>query len=293
MASAGSDWLTNPATQITWGLNYIQGPIRRSDHSTCAFRREPLVLRVMSSTRVAHNPVVRTGLQVLAFGTAVAFVLLFAVDPQSVGANASQQYAPTIDAAAGADQSLSVAAGQSVSVTRDGYTVTDAPPPPAPVPAAVSVPVSSGAVAGASGGCEANVVPTPGLPAAGSYQGIAYQAVMGYGWGEQNYYYLLALWNRESGWNPRGAQFLFGSPRHPSGASGFEDGPGLGVRSQRADQLGPCSTSRASTARPARPGPRQRTAAGTDRAHSPFRIPGRSVRAQRTAPHSLGSTHEA
>jgi hypothetical protein len=25
MASAGADWLTSPATQITWGLNYIQG----------------------------------------------------------------------------------------------------------------------------------------------------------------------------------------------------------------------------------------------------------------------------
>jgi resuscitation-promoting factor RpfB len=25
MASAGSDWLTNPATQIRWGLGYIQG----------------------------------------------------------------------------------------------------------------------------------------------------------------------------------------------------------------------------------------------------------------------------
>ncbi|UFU07396.1 G5 domain-containing protein [Ruania halotolerans] len=25
MASAGSDWRTNPATQITWGLNYIEG----------------------------------------------------------------------------------------------------------------------------------------------------------------------------------------------------------------------------------------------------------------------------
>jgi resuscitation-promoting factor RpfB len=25
MASAGADWLTNPATQITWGLNYIEG----------------------------------------------------------------------------------------------------------------------------------------------------------------------------------------------------------------------------------------------------------------------------
>jgi hypothetical protein len=25
MASAGADWQTNPATQITWGLGYIQG----------------------------------------------------------------------------------------------------------------------------------------------------------------------------------------------------------------------------------------------------------------------------
>jgi len=25
MASAGSDWMTNPATQIKWGLGYIQG----------------------------------------------------------------------------------------------------------------------------------------------------------------------------------------------------------------------------------------------------------------------------
>ena len=25
MASVGADWRTNPATQITWGLNYIGG----------------------------------------------------------------------------------------------------------------------------------------------------------------------------------------------------------------------------------------------------------------------------
>ena len=25
MATAGSDWQTNPATQIKWGLGYIQG----------------------------------------------------------------------------------------------------------------------------------------------------------------------------------------------------------------------------------------------------------------------------
>jgi hypothetical protein len=24
MATAGADWQTNPVTQITWGLNYIQ-----------------------------------------------------------------------------------------------------------------------------------------------------------------------------------------------------------------------------------------------------------------------------
>jgi len=181
----------------------------------------------MSSTRATQNPVVRTGLQVLAFGTAVAFVMLFAVDPQSVGANASQQFAPTISAEAGADQSLSVAAGQSTSVTRDGYTVTDAPPPPpAPVPAAVSVPVSTGAAATAGGGCSANVVPTPGLPAAGSYQDIAYQGVMSRGWSEQEYYYLLALWNRESGWNPEAHNASSGAHGIPQALPGSKMGPG-------------------------------------------------------------------
>ena len=37
MESAGADWLTNPATQITWGLNYIQGrygdPVSALAHS--------------------------------------------------------------------------------------------------------------------------------------------------------------------------------------------------------------------------------------------------------------------
>jgi hypothetical protein len=40
MASVGADWLTNPATQITWGLNYIQGgygdPIAALAHSDSA-----------------------------------------------------------------------------------------------------------------------------------------------------------------------------------------------------------------------------------------------------------------
>ena len=40
MASAGADWLTNPATQITWGLGYIAGrygtPCGAWDHSESA-----------------------------------------------------------------------------------------------------------------------------------------------------------------------------------------------------------------------------------------------------------------
>ncbi|SDZ28730.1 aggregation-promoting factor C-terminal-like domain-containing protein [Herbiconiux ginsengi] len=168
----------------------------------------------MSSTRVSANPVIRTGIQVMAFGVAAAFVLLFAVDPHSVGANASQSFAPTVVAAAGGEQSLDVAAGTVPSVTRDGYTVKDPPAPePVVVPVAVKAAPSTDSSAPAAGGCEANSVPTPGPPESGSLQDIAYQAVMGYGWGEQNYYYLLALWNRESGWNPTAS--------NPSGAYGI------------------------------------------------------------------------
>ncbi|MGA1838437.1 transglycosylase SLT domain-containing protein [Herbiconiux sp. 11R-BC] len=168
----------------------------------------------MSASRTSTNPVVRTGLQVTAFAVAVAFVGLFALSAHSVGANASEAYAPTVNASVGGQQSLSVAAGGGLAVSRDAYTVTAAP---APEPVVVPVSVAAGSAASTSAapaaGCEANVVPTPGPPAPGTLQDIAYQAVLGYGWGEQNYYYLLALWNRESGWNPTAS--------NPSGAYGI------------------------------------------------------------------------
>lgn len=182
----------------------------------------------MSLNRTSTNPVVRTGLQVMAFGVAAAFVLLFAVDPHSVGANASESFRPTVVEASGTAQSLDVAAGAGLAVTRDGYSVTAAPPPPppAPEPVAVATPVSTGGAAAASGGCEANVVPTPGPPEAGSLQDIGYQAVMGYGWGIQNYYYLLALWNRESGWNPEANNASSGAHGIPQALPGSKMGPG-------------------------------------------------------------------
>jgi hypothetical protein len=38
MASAGSDWLTNPATQITWGMNYIRSTYGSPCHAYDQFR---------------------------------------------------------------------------------------------------------------------------------------------------------------------------------------------------------------------------------------------------------------
>jgi hypothetical protein len=160
---------------------------------------------------------VRVALQVLAFSCAAAFVLVFAVEPHSNAALASQEYAPTINQRYGGTQDLAIAGVNGAAISRDSYGVTDPPPPPPVQPAAAlrvsSDPTASSGASSGSSDCTANVVPTPGLPDPGSLQDIAYQAVMGYGWGEQNYYYLLALWNRESGWNPTAS--------NPSGAYGI------------------------------------------------------------------------
>lgn len=67
----------------------------------------------------------------------------------------------------------------SHSISRDTYSITD-PPPPEPV---------------------APSAPAAGVPDPGSAQAIAYGIVMAMGWGEGEYSCLVALWNRESGWN--------------------------------------------------------------------------------------------
>lgn len=73
------------------------------------------------------------------------------------------------------------------SLTRDIYasTITDPPPPPPP-PVAVRV---------------ASSAPAAGVPDPGSAKAVAYEIVASYGWGEGEYNCLVALWNRESGWN--------------------------------------------------------------------------------------------
>jgi hypothetical protein len=190
----------------------------------------------MTLRQTSPNPVVRAGLKTLAFGVAASFVLLFAVNAHSAEAQPTGTFGPEVSTASVAGQSLT-ASGESSAIARDGYTVTDPPAPePVPVPAVVAAPApkdddeddEAGAPAApaASAGCEANVVPTPGPPAPGSLQDIAYQAVIGYGWGEQNYYYLLALWNRESGWNPAAHNASSGAHGIPQALPGSKMGPG-------------------------------------------------------------------
>ena len=67
----------------------------------------------------------------------------------------------------------------SQAISRDTFSITD-PPPPEPV---------------------APSAPAVGVPDPGSAQAIAYGMVMAAGWGEGEYNCLVALWNRESGWN--------------------------------------------------------------------------------------------
>jgi hypothetical protein len=75
-------------------------------------------------------------------------------------------------------QSLMVEGAYLPSVARDGYTVTV----PEPEPVLVSAPAA-------------------GVPDPGSAQAIAHDIVLGMGWSEAEYGCLVALWDRESGWN--------------------------------------------------------------------------------------------
>ncbi|AXH36499.1 lytic transglycosylase domain-containing protein [Humibacter sp. BT305] len=159
----------------------------------------------MSLKRDVH-PGVRIGLQVVAFGVAAAFVGLFALQPRTASLANAAYYAPDNAVGSSASQSLATSGSASSTVSRDGYQVTE-PPAPEPVVAPVAVTSGSGSSsssgsAGAPADCRALSVPQPGPPEPGTPKDAGYQAVLAHGWDVQEYYYLLALWNRESGWNP-------------------------------------------------------------------------------------------
>jgi hypothetical protein len=82
-------------------------------------------------------------------------------------------------------QTFVLAADVTPVMTRDGFSVTTAPPPPPKT-------ASTGRVTGA---------PHAGAPDPGSAQAIARQMLADRGMGDDQFDCLVSLWNRESHWN--------------------------------------------------------------------------------------------
>jgi Transglycosylase SLT domain len=130
-------------------------------------------------------------LALLAFGATFGMMLVMIVDPYS-GAYADVAVTKAQWVSRDA-QHLTVAASYKVRVTRDGYKVT-----------VIKAPKLATASVGA---------PVAGTPDPGSAKAIAKQLLDAKGWGSDQYNCLVALWDRESGWNVYAA--------NPSGAYGI------------------------------------------------------------------------
>ncbi|MCW4384831.1 transglycosylase SLT domain-containing protein [Salinibacterium sp. SYSU T00001] len=122
----------------------------------------------------------RLALQFFAFTVAAGVMLVSVVAPNApqtaqAGADA------TVQADADVAQSLRVQAVAIEPLGRDTFAVKAYVPPPPPK-------VASGA-------------PAAGTPDPGSAKAIAFEMVAARGWGTGEYDCLVALWNKESGWN--------------------------------------------------------------------------------------------
>lgn len=130
-----------------------------------------------------------------AFGVAAACVI------GPTGAAVAESDADTgrtvFASAVAAPQSLVVQASveSEGGIEREGYTAYVTPTPtPTPTPTQ-SAQGSSGGGGGGTGWAPPAVTPDPG-----SAQAIAFDMVMGYGWGQADFDCLVALWHKESGW---------------------------------------------------------------------------------------------
>ncbi|MFB9642299.1 lytic transglycosylase domain-containing protein [Agromyces lapidis] len=139
----------------------------------------------VTRSRPTRGPVKQAASVLFAFFAASGLVLVNIVDPYS-GATASAEFAFDGDRFDG-ESAQSIAAGTGYEVTLGGpenYVVEEKPE-------VVVVPASSG-----SGWAPPAVTPDPG-----SAQAYAAGAVAARGWGAGEFDCLVALWNKESGWN--------------------------------------------------------------------------------------------
>jgi hypothetical protein len=159
----------------------------------------------------------RVALSLFAFLAITAFAFLNVTDPYA-GATASPYYQPAAaDPSSRLVQDVALDPDYQLStISRDNFTITDAPKP-------VVVPAPTTSSSGGSSKLGAAAVPDPG-----SAQAYAYSAVQARGWGEDQYSCLVSLWNRESGWRVNAA--------NSSGAYGIPQAlPGSKMASAGAD----------------------------------------------------------
>ncbi|MHA6667609.1 aggregation-promoting factor C-terminal-like domain-containing protein [Homoserinimonas sp. A447] len=123
-------------------------------------------------------------LRTFAFTIAAAVMLVFAIAPTGKEPALAETAHAEAEAAADARpaQALAVAGDHSSTILREGYSITK-PAPPKPV-----APVGRSA-------------PAAGAPDPGTAKAIAFDMVTARGWGQGEYDCLVALWQKESGWN--------------------------------------------------------------------------------------------
>jgi len=154
-----------------------------------------------------HQSRARRVLPAFSFLAAAGLVLVMMIAPNEV----QNSFADT-QAAEQKVQTLSIGGVASAAVVRDNYKVTEKKKDPVIVVAAVR---SAGA-------------PAVGTPDPGSAQAIGHDMVIARGWGEDQFACLVALFNRESGWNVYAA--------NPSGAYGIPQAlPGSKMATAGAD----------------------------------------------------------
>ena len=118
----------------------------------------------------------RYSLPFLAFALAFAFVLVYIIAPEP--GSAAFAVGASGPLATDRGQSIAVTGEYSAEVARDNYGIS--------LPIIIRV---------------ARIVPPAGRPDPGTAQAIGYDMVLARGWGADQFSCLVALWNRESGWN--------------------------------------------------------------------------------------------
>lgn len=145
---------------------------------------------------------------------AIAGFIFITVATPNLGANAASgtDFSNVTDRFAGQrPQAITVAANyDTASLKRDSFSAS-APPAPAPSPTASSSATAS--TAGVAAPAAEPVAPAAPPASPGTAQAYAQSLLASYGMGADQFGCLVALWDRESGWNVHAA--------NPSGAYGI------------------------------------------------------------------------